>query len=288
MAAMTKTTGLDASDADLIALVQADAARQPISKLGYFCKPFRAPAGPFEGHVIKVYRGLRDAAALERLKTCHDDYAQVLLASGVPMPATQMRLIDPGKGAVPVIVQEALDSDCLMRPLMQRASQADALGMMQAAGEVIARFWLAVEGDARRVGFHPSIRNFAIIEGQAVFFDTFPPLIHYSRAEMGQMLLTFSDTRLMRLAGPLMKTRVTAIQDEWYSPPETLVGLVGSACRLRPDDAPAFLDWGRGFAGSHMAPWEGEIRAGLTDPPQLSRLWTGMRKILGLQGEPNV
>lgn len=279
-------TDLDA----LTQLIRADAqARgQTISRLGYFCAPFRPDSGPLSDKVIKVYRGLRDVTALQRLQNCHDDYVAALLAGGVPMPETEFHLLDLDGAKVPVIVQEALPVDSLMRPLMQSAPVDATLNMMEAAGQVIADFWHWAETQDGRIGFHPSIRNFAIVEGRAVFFDTFPPLIHYSRAEMGRMLLTFSDKRLMRVIGPLMQRRVTGIQDEWYSPAETLVGLVGSACRLRPEHADAYLAWGRDFARRAMTPWAEEALAGLAVPPKLPGYWTGFRKLLGLQGEPNV
>ncbi|KMK66370.1 DUF6206 family protein [Puniceibacterium sp. IMCC21224] len=274
----------------LRALIRSDSETrgQTISKLGYFCAPFRPATGPYQDKVIKVYRGLRDAAALDRLAVCHDDYVAALLRTGVPMPQTEFTLLDIDGARIPVIVQEALPADSMMRPQMQRADLPQTLAMMQAAGEVIASFWNNADQIGTRIGFHPSIRNFAIVDGSAVFFDTFPPLIHYSRAEMGRMLLQFSDKRLMRLIGPLMQTRVTGIQDEWYSAPETLVGLVGSACRLRPDDAQAYLDWGRGFARDEMPRWADAALRGMAEPPRLPGYWTGFRKLLGLQGEPNV
>jgi len=105
---------------------------------------------------------------------------------------------------------------------------------------------------------------------------------------MGKLLLQFSENRLMRLMGPILQRKVTGIQDEWYSPAETLIGLVGSACRLRPAEAAAFLDWGRAFAADEMAQWSHEIHDGLTKPPRLPGYWTGFRKLLGLQGEPNI
>lgn len=279
-------TDLDA----LAALIRADSAArgQTISRLGYFCAPFRPAKGPFHDRVIKVYRGLTDHAVAERLRDCHEDYVAALLAGGVPMPETDFHLLEMEGALVPVIVQKALPAESLMRPLMQARPLSETLDMMESAGQVIARFWHWAEGQETRIGFHPSIRNFAIRDGEAVFFDTFPPLIHYSRDEMGQMLLTFSEKRLMRVIGPLMQRRVTGIQDEWYSPPETLVGLVGSACRLRPKDADAYLDWGRGFAARAMAPWAEEALAGMQDTPRLPGYWTGFRKLLGLQGEPNV
>lgn len=276
--------------AALSALVSASSAErgQPISKLGYFCAPFRPATGPFADRVIKVYRGLSDAAQLDRLKQCHDDYVAAMYESGVGLPETEFHLLEVQGVRIPVIVQEALPSDSMMRPLMQRGTLDETLQMMEAAGQVIARFWLWARDSDARIGFHPSIRNFAYVDGRAVFFDTFPPLIHYSRDEMGKMLLTFSDKRLMRWVGPFLQKKVTGIQDEWYSPPETLVGLVGSACRLRPADAQAYLDWGRDFAVREMQPWADEALAGMKEPPRLPSYWTGFRKVLGLQGEPNI
>lgn len=278
---------------DLAALAETirrhEAAQgQPISRLGYFCAPFRPAEGPFADRVIKVYRGMDDAAMLERLAAAHDDYVAALLETGVPMPETAFHLLEMDGARVPVIVQEALPEASLMRPLMQVAPRDETLAMMEAAGQVIARFWNAADRFDTRIGFHPSIRNFAIVDGVAMFYDTFPPLIHYARDEMGRMLLLFSEKRLMRLIGPFMKARVTGIQDEWYSPPETLVGLVGSACRLRPEHAEAYLSWGRDFAAREMPRWAEEAIAGMQEAPRLPGYWTGFRKLLGLQGEPNV
>ncbi len=255
-----------------------------ISRLGYFTKPFRVESGPLAGKVIKSYRAPGNDAVLTRMAQAHDAYVAVLAQAGVIVPRAEFHVVE----GAPVIVQEGLPDDSMMRPIMQRASRDEALACMQAAGEVIARFWLATQDHPDRVGFHPSIRNFAIVDGKAVFFDTFPPLIGYSRDEMGQLLLTFSESALMRGIGPLIRSRVTAIQDEWYSPPETLVGLVGSACRLRPDDAEAFLAWGRDFARAEMSPWADEAVAGMDQPPRLSGLWTGLRRAMGLVGEPNL
>ncbi|MFW2588796.1 DUF6206 family protein [Sagittula sp. SSi028] len=261
---------------------------QPVSKLGYFTAPFRPAQGPLADRVIKVYRGAATPEATNRLAQCHADYVTALNDAGVPLPQTEFHLVDLHGEVTPVVVQEALDTSSLMRPLMQSGTLDETLEMLEAAGQVIARFWHWAEGFDGRIGFHPSIRNFAIVEGQAVFFDTFPPLIHYSRDEMGKMLLQFSEKRLMRVVGPFLQRKVTGIQDEWYSPAETLVGMVGSACRLRPNDAEAYLSWGRDFMPRAMAPWAEEAMPDLQHAPKLPGYWTGFRKVLGLQGEPNV
>ena len=279
-------TDLDA----LKAVIRADSAArgQTVSKLGYFCAPFRPTSGPFSDKVIKVYRGLRDQAALDRLAQCHDDYVAALNTAGVALPQTEFHLLDMDGTRIPVIVQEALPSDSMMRPQMLSASTDETLQMMEAAGDVIATFWNNADQFDARIGFHPSIRNFAYLDGKALFFDTFPPLIHYSREEMGKMLLLFSDKALMRWVGPFLQAKVTGIQDEWYSAPETLVGLVGSACRLRPNDAEAYLAWGRDFTQRRMSRWADEALPHLQEPPRLPGYWTWFRKVLGLQGEPNV
>jgi hypothetical protein len=271
-------------------VIRADSASrgQTVSKLGYFCAPFRPTSGPLADKVIKVYRGLRDAGALDRLAKCHDDYVSALNRAGVALPQTEFHLLDMDGTRIPVIVQEALPSDSMMRPQMQTATVDETLEMMEAAGDVIATFWNNADQFDTRIGFHPSIRNFAYLDGKALFFDTFPPLIHYTREEMGKMLLLFSDKALMRWVGPFLQAKVTGIQDEWYSAPETLVGLVGSACRLRPNDAEAYLEWGRDFTQRRMSRWADEALPHLQEPPRLPGYWTGFRKLLGLQGEPNV
>jgi hypothetical protein len=270
-------------------IIEDRAARgHPISKLGYFCAPFRPQNGPLLDRVIKVYRSLADDAALDRLAHAHTDYVALLKRTNVGLPETEFHLLDLGGRRTPVVVQQALDARSMMRPQLITADRQTALNLMDSAGKVIAGFWNALEERDGRVGFHPSIRNFAIVDGRAMFFDTFPPLIGYSRDEMGDMLLQFSEKRLMRWIGPVLRQKVTGIQDEWYSPPETLVGLVGSACRLRPDDAEAFLSWGRDFAQSEMPRWSDEVLTGLKVPPRLPGYWTGFRKLLGLQGEPNI
>lgn len=268
---------------------QKTAARgRALSKLGYFCTPFRPENGPFHDKVIKVYQAQRNHETLKSLVHAHDDYVQVLRKLGVTVPKTAIHLLPHGPKFVPVIVQDAIETKFMMRSQMIEADLTRALALMDNAGEVIARFWNGLTKEDGRVGFHPSIRNFAVINDRAVFFDSFPPLIHYTHAEMGKVLLLFSESRLIRLIGPLVPQKLAAIQDEWYSASETLIGLVGSACRLRPEDREAFLDWGRLFAQSAMPKFADDILRGLERPPRLPGYWTGFRKLLGLQGEPNL
>jgi hypothetical protein len=207
----------------------------------------------------------------------------------VRLPATRFLLLNEAGYIQPVIVQEALDERLLMRPRLEAAALPEALAMLEAAAASIAAFWARVAQRAERIGYHPSIRNFAIDEEGPIFFDTFPPLIGYSREEMGRLLLRFSESGLVRGVGRVMPERIRGIQDEWYSPAGTIVGLVGSAVRLRPEDGPEIMDWARGFARGQLKPGlREEVLAELDRPPRLPAFWTGMRRVLGLEGKPNV
>jgi hypothetical protein len=261
----------------------------PVSRLGYFCVPFRPADGPLSDKVIKTYRGGRDPELLEQLARRHAAYVDVLAWAGVRMPETRFLLLDEAGYIQPVIVQDALDEALLMRPRVEAAPLPDALAMLEAAADGIAAFWGRVAQRPERIGYHPSIRNVAFDADGPIFFDTFPPLIGYSRAEMGRLLLRFSESGLVRGMGRVMPGRIRAIQDEWYSPSGTIVGLVGSAVRLRPADGPAILDWARGFARGRLKPaLRDEVLAELDRPPRLPAFWTGTRRLLGLEGKPNV
>jgi hypothetical protein len=262
---------------------------EPVSRLGYFCAPFRPASGPLSDRVIKTYRGGRDPELLEQLARRHDAYADVLRWAGVRLPETRFLLLNEAGYIQPVIVQEALDESLLMRPQIEAAALPDALTILEAAAASIADFWGRVAQRPERIGYHPSIRNFAFDEDGPIFFDTFPPLIGYSREEMGRLLLRFSESGLVRGVGTVMPERIRGIQDEWYSPAGTIVGLIGSADRLRPADGPAILDWARGFAAARLKPGlRDEVLAELDRPPRLPAFWTGMRRVLGLEGKPNV
>ncbi len=262
---------------------------EPVSRLGYFCAPFRPTAGPLQDKVIKTYRGGRDPEVLEQLARRHTAYVEMLTWAGVRLPETRFMILNEAGYLQPVIVQDAIDEALLMRPQIEAADLQGALDMLEGAALSIADFWARVAQRGERIGYHPSIRNFAYDEDGPIFFDTFPPLIGYTREEMGRLLLRFSESALVRKMGTVFPERIRGIQDEWYSPSGTIVGLIGSAVRLRPDDGPAILDWARGFASAELhGTIRTEVLADLDRPPRLPAFWTGTRRLLGLEGKPNV
>jgi hypothetical protein len=262
---------------------------EPVSRLGYFCAPFRPAHGPLSDRVIKTYRGGRDPEVLSLLAERHDAYAACLRDAGVNLPETQFLVLEEIGFRRPVIVQQALPPETMLRDMLLASDLDRAIALLDQTAISIAAFWQAVADRPERIGYHPSIRNFAMGADGPIFFDTFPPLIGYSRAEMGKLLLRFSESALIRGIGPVLPERIRAIQDEWYSPAGTIVGLIGSAVRLRPEDEVALLAWGREFAETHVSgAMKDEVLAELDAPPRLPAIWTTTRRILGLEGKPNV
>lgn len=289
---MERTPAMNDTDLEILRkLVAAGDARHGavVSRLGYFCAPFRPADGPFSDHVIKIYRGLRDATALDRLAAAHEAYVSHLRAAGVRLPATDFVLLPEGATRVPVIVQRALPADSMLRARILAATPEDACRLVASAIGAIHAFWSHAATWSSRIGFHPSIRNYALEDGKITFLDTFPPLIDYSREEMGDLLLAFSTSPWMRTLGPLLPGTVRRIQDEWYTEAGNLTGLVGSAVRLRPEDAEAILEVGRDFAEGHLTgATRAEVMAELSRPPRLPGYWTATRRALGLEGAGNV
>ena len=150
---------------------QTGTSRQALSRLGYFCVPFRPDTGLFRDKVIKVYQAQRNEEILKTLVAAHDDYVNLLRKLGVSVPKTNINLLSHGAMLVPVIVQEAIETKFMMRSQMLDADLSRALVLMDFAGQVIAQFWNSLSPEDGRVGFHPSIRNFAIINEKAVFFN---------------------------------------------------------------------------------------------------------------------
>ena len=279
---------IDTSELEKLVSKAMDDRPKPLSKLGYFGKPFRPDTGPFQDKVIKNYNGQAQGDDVSRLCKLHDEYVNLLRKLDVAFPETEIIAVESGGKQIPVIIQSAIPEKYMMRAQMLGCDVQEALELMDAAGATIAKFWNNLTPDMGRVGFHPSIRNFAVIDKEAIFFDSFPPLLHYTHSEIGEILLMFSESALIRFIGPLFPSKLASIQDEWYSPSETVIGLVGSACRLRPEDNQHFLKWGREFATKKMPCFAEDIERGLSEPPKLPKYWTRFRKILGLEGAPNL
>lgn len=241
--------------------------------------------------MIKLYRGVGSAALVEHLSAQHAAYVRALRAAGVLVPDTEMHVIRENQRYYPVVVQDLFRDDELLRNVIAKASLEQAKNLLVRCLEIIAAFWKAAENEVKtsNLGFHASIRNFGFRQDKLWFLDTFPPLIGFDQPQMHRLVLTFAQNRWCRILGPLALPFMSRVSDDWYSAIECLEGAIGSACRLRPDDAQQLLATARQFARSRLEPPAAAALLGKLDrPPRLSATWTTLRSLMGKEGKPNV
>lgn len=252
-----------------------DGAAIPSEKR-YFGAPMRPRSGPLAGFVVTAYRGGRDPEVQELLARRHDAYVDCLRLAGVHVPETHLRLMDEAGMQRPVIVQKAVPEDMMLVPLIRKAGPNAAIGLLDRVATDVAEFWRRVAQRPERVGFHAQIERFGMDESGPIFLDTFPPLISYSRDEMGHLIQRFADNGLVRGLGKVLPGRLRDIQDRWYTPAGSIQTLIDGALRLRPSDAEDILDWADGFASTRLeGPWRNAVQAQLARHARAAKIGVG-------------
>lgn len=268
-------------------LLQGEALRQQsFSGLGFFSKPVRAQV---EGrdYVVKVYRKIRSQEKAEALTHQHDQYVARLLDVGLLLPTTHIHLHARGNGWIPVVVQDAFRDEELLRNRMELAPVEEYLIYLAAMMEEVQKYARYVAQHDEPLGFHPTSRNFAWQANRLWFFDTFPPMAMPQQA-LNRMIVEMAPVKVS-LGGVVPLRLINRVSDEYYQLAPMILGIVGSACRLRPALSDAVLAWSREFAQHSLSgSLQQTILAGTQQPPRLSRLWTGIRGLLGKEGKPNV
>jgi hypothetical protein len=255
-------------------------------RMGYFCAPFRPATGPLSDHVLKPYRVGRDPELLEQLARRHETYLDCLRRAGLRLPETRLLLLHENGVLRPVVVQEAMPPDAVLSRLLPASPMPEALAALEAVAGAVCAFWSGVAQRSERIGLHATLHNFALdAGGEPVFLETFPPLIGYSREEMGRVLMRFSESGLIRGIGTILPGRIREIQDPWYSLAGNLGLLAEAALRLRPKDAAAILAWAERFAADRLdAPDRSALVEALSRPrPRVGGQGTARRFGFGLR-----
>ncbi len=242
----------------------------------YFGVPTRPASGPLHDHVVTAYRGGRDPGVQEVLARRHDAYVDCLRLAGLRVPQTYLRLLDDAGVQRPVIAQRAVADEMMLPNLIRKAGPDAAIGLLDRVATDVAEFWRRVAQRPERVGLHAQIDRFGMDEDGPLYLETFPPLISYSRDEMGHLIQRFADSGLVRGLGKVLPGRLRDMQDRWYTPAGSVSMLIDGALRLRPDDTEAIVDWGHRFAHSRLeAPWRAPVLAQLARQARLAGRGSG-------------
>jgi hypothetical protein len=221
--------------------------------MGLFSVPFRPAEGPLADHVLKPYRSGRDLELLEPLARRHTVYLECLQRAGLVVPETELVLLDDHGVLRPVIVQEAVPaSPSVGCPGRVRNGRRRCAAWNRSRRRSAGSGRASPRGRSGS-GCMPRCTISHRRRRGVLFLDTFPPLIGYSREDMGRLLLRFSESGLMRGIGALLPGRVREIQDPWYSLPGNLNLLIEGSLRCARKTGPRSWDGPRPSPGDVLS-----------------------------------
>ena len=268
-------------------LLQNTNRKQTCSDWGYFSKPFRVN-NQDEEFIVKTFLPVANKTLVDFIIQNHNEYKDALLATGIKLPETYITSIEKKKKHQIIIIQQPFKDEELARGIIAKASLKDINGICAMLYADILKFWNA-KGNNRSIGFHPSLRNYALRNRELYYFDTFPPMLMDQMA-LNRIIIAMSPYgRLIKKLVP--PSFINRVSDEYYRLDTMFIGLVGSCCRLRPELSAEILNFSCEYvknSGEICEENTQSILLRLKAPPNLSKLWLTVRKLSGNSGKPNV
>lgn len=260
---------------------------QLASQLGFFSKPVKVVA--IEGEfVIKLYQPVKNKKIWELIINNHDVYVDAMRGTGIHIPATRLLQRKNQDKNWLIIVQEALPEESMVRSQLEKATLPEIKNMLGLLLDDTLLFWKNKPKQIH-IGFHPTLRNYAWLNQSLIYFDTFPPML-MPQPELNKVILAMTPAKI-NIKWMIPLGWINRVSDEYYFIDKMVTGIIGSTCRLRPEFYPEILEFSRQYITSSTqltAHEKQAIHTLLKKPPRLSGLWTGMRKLFGKTGKPNV
>ncbi len=244
-------------------------------KFGFFSRPVLARGGPYAGRVVKSYKAVRSLSRCKQLCEHHRWHLRQLSEIGIQVPPTEMVVEQLAGKWRPLIIQHYFRPEEMVRARIASGELDESLRLMTGLLDDALRAITYVQktGDCC-FGFHPTLRNYAIRGAELFYLDTFPPMSGFTRNELAEVILEFVPRGLpgfLKLFGrPYLKT----VLDEYFRADVMLLGVVGSTCRLRPQDHGRIMEAARTFV-AETAPFHEQQRVlhKLAKAPRLGPLW---------------
>lgn len=261
--------------------------KKECSDLGFFSKPFRILLNE-EELVVKLYLPVRNVSLVSSILENHGSYIAELKATGIKVPETTITYRQiKGKQQL-IIIQEAFHENELLRKLVKEASVDVLVTLCKLIFDDIVKFWTNKK-TSLDVGFHPTLRNYALRGSELYYFDTFPPML-MGQKELNRIMVSMAPYKTL-IKKILPTGLISIVSDEYYNPVKMFTGVVGSCCRLRPEAAHQILSYSIQYLNTSIV-FSGKekekIAKLLQKPPELSKLWLTVRKLTGNTGEPNI
>jgi len=237
--------------------------------------------------MIKKYLPVKDLALINAIITNHNEYIRELKATGIKVPDTLIEVQKDKKGYQIIIIQEAFRKDELFRDKVEKAGDTDIISLCSLILDETIRF-ISNRKDPAGIGFHPTLRNYALHEGELWYFDTFPPML-MRQNELNKVIIRMSP--FGRIIKPLIPVKfINLVSNEYYNFEKMFTGIVGSLCRLRPELSSAVLAFSKEYITNSRCSFQekNNILKKLESPPHLPGIWTFFRRLSGNEGKPNI
>jgi hypothetical protein len=257
------------------------------SELGFFSKPVRIKGSDGVDYILKFYRPLKKEKKAKRIIENHEQYIVALRSAGITIPPTAIGLQKIHHAYQIVILQPAFDENRLVRTIAETCFEIELLALIEFMLNDTLTYW---KNKPRvEIGFHPTMRNYAFDQGKLHYFDTFPPML-MPQKELNRLIIDMAPARL-NIRAFIPNRIINRVSNEYYQKDKMITGIIGSACRLRPELSNSILVHCRNYISKSAELKDDEksyLLNKLKHPPQLSGIWITFRKIFGKTGKPNV
>lgn len=161
----------------------------------------------------------------------HDAFVRNLRFIGINVPETTMKFEQAGSRVRLEIEQEGFEAHELARNKIMNGRKEEVLSTM--GGIISDALKFADSPKTGQMGFHPTVRNYAVRDGKFYILDTFPPF--GEEREVWRIAARHAPTlptrAFMTVAGPLNRVYTK----QCYDPATMVAGIVASTVRLRPE-----------------------------------------------------
>jgi hypothetical protein len=268
-------------------LLQNTAYKQMCSDCGYFSKPFRVEGEQGE-LIVKTFLPIRKRTLVDFILQNHQEYIDELKATGIRLPDTFITSIPQYNKHQVVIVQEPFRDEELLRGIIANASLQEIKDLCDLLFADTLKFCYRKKGSLK-IGFHPSLRNYALRDSQLWYIDTFPPML-MDQKKLNRIIIAMSPYG--RLIKKITHPRIiNKVSNEYYFIDRMFSGIIGSCCRLHPELSEEILQYSKEYVANspEISPADKTaILRLLKSPPSLSKLWVTWRRLSGNTGKPNV
>ena len=277
------------SDIQLEEIIQNKSDKKKLaSQLGFFSKPLLVKDYQGVEFVVKLYRPVKSEKTSNFLIENHEAYTKAMDNIGIRIPDTKILSKNiRGKHQL-IIIQKAFSAAELVREQMETAPEQRVLDLLKLLLDDIMKFWMNKPA-ALQIGFHPTTRNYALRDEQLYYFDTFPPMLMPQKT-LNELIITMAPVKFM-IRGLVPQSAINRVSDEYYNADRMITGIIGSSCRLRPEMYNSILNFCKEYIAINTilnTDERNRILENISNPPQLSGIWVGFRKLFGMTGKPNL